>query len=295
MEDATAPYNAVYHFRDEHLFEAFAAQIPRPQLLEHARKNEPLKNRCFSGFRLTTSFPTHRQILAAYKKEIVDRHGGKLASALCADWIAHQQELTSKALESIDIHVSTPSDAHSWIRQVQAKLDAEPHEDIFRRLVQSLVGQFSNDDIHIFASVISYGKDQQRLRDLVEQELLGAEANPSIQKKRIEADLKVATERIGQLKKLEGELKSQRQGELDKADKAFESLLKGHDELLKGIAEDDTSIAALTNSLEDIKKQLIEQQRARDAKQKQEHKLSQDIKRQRKYERRCKTRPQCAA
>ena len=29
MEDATAPYNAVYHFRDEHLFEVFVAEIPR--------------------------------------------------------------------------------------------------------------------------------------------------------------------------------------------------------------------------------------------------------------------------
>ena len=39
MEDATARYNAVYHFRDDHLFGAFIGRIPHSQLVEHLRSH----------------------------------------------------------------------------------------------------------------------------------------------------------------------------------------------------------------------------------------------------------------
>ena len=76
--------------------------------------------------------------------------------------------IASAALNILGIQCENPADANSWIKDVHAKLDREPHEDFFRKLVRALATQFSSDDIHIFVSTISYGANQQNLRKLVD-------------------------------------------------------------------------------------------------------------------------------
>src|SRR5712664_3795971 len=103
MEDATAPYSAVYHFLDDRLLEAFISKVPHSQLVEYLRNNESLRNRYFRGFRISNTAPTCQQMLTAYKREIVGRNNGKLASSLCADWVRQQSVLATAALKSLNI------------------------------------------------------------------------------------------------------------------------------------------------------------------------------------------------
>jgi hypothetical protein len=79
MEQQDSPYDAVFHFRDTLLFEAFMRDIPETSLRERLRRSEPLRNRTFPGFRVTKVLPTDRQIATAFKKEVVDRKNGDLA------------------------------------------------------------------------------------------------------------------------------------------------------------------------------------------------------------------------
>lgn len=129
MEAATAPYNAVYHFRDDHLLETFIGKIPRPQLLEYVNTNESMRKKYFPGFRISNTVPTSQQVLTAYKKEIIDRNNGKLASALCAHWIRQQPVLAIAALKSLDIHSADPADAKLWLNDVHAKLESSSKDD----------------------------------------------------------------------------------------------------------------------------------------------------------------------
>src|SRR5438552_114241 len=125
MEDATAPYSAVYHFRDDKLLARFLEKIPRPELVEYLRSNESLRNRYFRGFRISDTVPTCQQVLTAYRKEIIDRNNGKLASSLCAHWIRQEVVLAGVALKSLRIQSEDPADAHSWIDDVHSKLQLE--------------------------------------------------------------------------------------------------------------------------------------------------------------------------
>jgi hypothetical protein len=281
MESVTAPYDAVYHFRDEHLLETFIAEIPRSQLLEYVRSNELLRNRYFPGFRISNTVPTCQQVLTAYKKEIIDHHNDKLASSLCAHWIRQQPFLASAALKSLSIQSEDPADANLWIKDVQTKLELEPHEGSLRRLVRALAVQFSSEDVHIFVSIISYGADQQTLRKLVEQELLNVANDPQILKERIESDLEAAKTKIKNLERLGSELECQLQSELTEAREALDVVLREDDELATRLAQDESLTQGLTDELEQIKARLLERQHARDATKNQKQKLSKAIKRQR--------------
>jgi hypothetical protein len=123
MEAETAPYSAVYHFRDDHLLETFIAKIPRSELVEHLRTNESLRNRYFPGFRISDTVPTRQKVLIAYKKEIVGRNNGKLASSLCAHWIRQQSLLATVALKFLKIQSENPADANLWIDDVHTRLE----------------------------------------------------------------------------------------------------------------------------------------------------------------------------
>src|SRR5467141_2446888 len=115
MEDAPTPYTAVYHFRDDRLLARFIEQIPRSELVEYIRSSESLRNRYFRGFRISNTAPTCQQVLSAYKKEIIDRKNGNLASSLCADWIRQHSVLAGTALKSLGIQSENAADANLWI------------------------------------------------------------------------------------------------------------------------------------------------------------------------------------
>jgi hypothetical protein len=282
MDVATAPYNAVYHFRDDRLFQAFIAEIPRSQLLEHVRRNDALRSRNFPGFRISSTFPTERQLHIAYEKEIVDRHNGNLANSLCTHWIGQHQELVTAALKSLGVDPANPSDADLWIGDVHDKLALESSDDSFRLLIRTLTAKFSDDDIHIFVSIISFGRDQQILQAFIQQELLEAAKDLSIQKDRLETELKTATRTIADLKQRSNELNYQLRSELQTANQALETLLQEHDQLAERLAQEAPSIQALANQLEQVKTQLIERKRALDTTERQKQKAAQSIARQRR-------------
>jgi hypothetical protein len=255
-----APYHAVYHFRDDRLLGIFIEKIPRSQLLEYLRTHESLRKRYFPGFRISSTVPAPRQILTAYKKEIIDHHNGDLANSLCAHWIRQQPVLASVALKFLGIQSENPADANLWIKDIHTKLNLEPPEDIFRRLVHALATQFSGEDIHIFVSIVSYGVNQQDLQKLVEQELLNMANDPPILKERIEGDLQAARTKIQDLEELGHELECQLQSEVTKARETLDTMLREHDELTNCLAQDETLIQGLTNQLEEIKAKLLERQ-----------------------------------
>jgi hypothetical protein len=147
MSDPTTAYSAVYHFRDEHLLEMFVSKIPHSQLLEQLRNDEALRNLYFRGFRISNTVPTRQQVLKAYKREIVDRNNGDLASTLCAHWIRQQPALASMALKSLGIDVVDPADAYSWISDVQRRIELDQSKGGIRALVRSLAMKRRSEEL----------------------------------------------------------------------------------------------------------------------------------------------------
>src|SRR5882672_6754437 len=142
MQDATAPYRPVYHFHDKHLFEVFIAKIPHSLLIGPLRNSESLRNRYFRGFHFSNTSPTSQQMLNAYRKEIIDRNDGTLASFLCTQWTRQNPEIASVALRFLGIQTEDVSDPNLWINDVHAKIDKKQHPDRMRALVQTLSQQF---------------------------------------------------------------------------------------------------------------------------------------------------------
>jgi len=281
MEDATGPYHAVYHFCDDRLLEAFINKIPHSQLSEYLRSDESLRNRHFRGFRISNTTPTRRQMMSAYKQEIIDRHNGDLASSLCADWVRQQPALASAALKSLGIQCNDPADANEWINDVQAKIGQEHNDDCFRALVRALAMKFSNEDIHIFVSIISYGTNQETLRRLVEQELLNAANDPHLLRESIRDSLEMAKTKIKDLQQLSSQLASELKAELEKSQTELDAMVHEDEALAASLTQEETSIRALETQVQEIKAKLHEHQQARDTAKKQEQKLSKSISRQR--------------
>jgi tetratricopeptide (TPR) repeat protein len=281
MEDTNAPYRAVYHFCDDALVDAFFTRIPRTQLLDFARRSETLRSRNFPGFRITNRFPTDRQLITAYRREVVDRRNSGLASSLCTCWIAQQPSLAGAALKSLGIESTTPADANSWIEEVHKKLASAPDEELLTTLVHSLAGKFPNDDIHIFVSLISYGEDQQTVRDLVEREILGGKSGIAAQKVRLESDLRIANSAIEGLTKQDEELKVQLQDQTRNAQDLIKGLQSELDLIVNRLDLDKSPILALSSQIEELHAQLLQLQRAQDESEKQRHKVSKNIAQQR--------------
>ncbi|HUA01880.1 MAG TPA: hypothetical protein VMB02_16205, partial [Candidatus Aquilonibacter sp.] len=171
MQGSNAPYGAVYHFLDDGLFARFIEDIPRSQIVGYLRNNETVRNRYFRGFRVSNAVPTNQQILSAFKREIVERRNGDLASLLCAGWIRQHAALAHAALSNLGIQSDNSSDAYQWIGEVHSKLESGSRQDILRELLRFLAPKFSRDDILIFVSTVSCGDDQTALRAFVDQEL----------------------------------------------------------------------------------------------------------------------------
>lgn len=281
MRAATTPYRAVYHFHDDHLLETFVAKIPRSRLTEHLRGNEALRNRYFPGFRISNTVPTLQQVMNAYKKEIVDHDDAKLASVLCALWVRQQPELASVALKSLGIESKNSADANLWINDVHAKLEGEQYEDSLRALVRALVMQFSSEDVHIFASIISHGIDQQTVRQIVDQELSSVANDPWAAKEQIEANLEATNKKIGALQHLSSELQHQLESQMAEAQTALDASVQEDEKLTTSLVEEEASTQALAKQLEAIQKDLLERQRATHAKKEQKQKRLGTIKRQR--------------
>lgn len=281
MEDTVKPYTPVYHFCDGKLLARFIEQIPRPDLLEYLRSNESLRNRYFRGFHISPTVPSRQQIMAAYKKEIVDRNNGSLATGLCADWVRHESALASIALKQLGIRTDSPADAHSWIADVHSKLAVESYEDILRGLVRKLAPQFSREDIHIFVSVISYSLNQEAVRTLVEEELGNIASDPQVSKERIECELSTARAKVMALEEADSKLKRELEEESKKNQETLVAMQQEDNELATRLIEDDGLIERLTNQLEEIKRELSERKRARDVTEDKKSTLDKAISRQR--------------
>ena len=96
-------YRPVYHFVDELLFTAFIERLPRSALTDTLRKDELLRKRNFPGFRITETTPSLQQLLAAYRKEILQRSNSRLANNLCERWIRSSPALATAALQCMGL------------------------------------------------------------------------------------------------------------------------------------------------------------------------------------------------
>ena len=192
---------------------------------------ESLRNRHFPGFRISNTHPTTQQLATAYKKEVIDRHNGQLASSLCASWIRQHPLLATAALKSLGIESENPADANSWINLVHAKLDLKPNDDVFRKLTRDLATQFSTDDVHIFVSLVSYGTDQQILRKLVDDELFNPATDSQSVKEQVERDLQTAKAKLKDIEVSNQELERNLQTELTHSRETLDAKLREHYEI----------------------------------------------------------------
>lgn len=281
MDEADLSYNAVYHFLDNHLLEVFIEKIPRSELVETLRVNESLRNRYFPGFRISNSVPSSKQIVVAYRKEIVERRNGRLATSLCRSWVVQQPKLADTALRSLDIHSENPANADLWITEVQARLAQEGKDECIRKIVRALASQYSSDDIHIFVSIVSYGLDQQALRVLVDEELRTAAGDSQISKEKIESELAASKTAIAIIEKSHNEIELQLKDELPKLQKELESLTHEHEMLEAQATNNEKRVAELSLQLTNTQTQLQEAEKARDLAKSQKEQLSKLMKRHR--------------
>jgi tetratricopeptide (TPR) repeat protein len=279
MPDATAPYHAVYHFRDEHLLELFVAKIPRSELVDPLRNSESMRNRYFRGFRISDTVPSRQQVLTAYKKEIIDRCNGNLASLLCAHWIKQHAEIASVALAFLGIPGEHAADAYGWINDVQTELEKE---ETIQALVQTLAEKFSAEDVLIFMSVIGYNKDQQTLRNTVDHELLQIANDFHRTKRRFTLELQGVHATIKELGQSSNELERQRDGEIAKGQAVLDSTLQEHTQIGERLAQDEASLQTLSKQLVELQTALSDQKLARDTAKSQKQQLLTVIERQRK-------------
>jgi tetratricopeptide (TPR) repeat protein len=276
-----SPYNPVYHFRDADLLDVFISNIPRSLLLKYLSADEPLRTRYFPGFRISKTIPTIHQIQVAYRKEIVDRKNGQIASSLCADWVGQYPVLADSALRRLGIQAEDPANALEWIGDVQTRLESEPSEVTLLELANFLSAQFSKEEILIFISIVSYGVDTGNLRTLVEQELTSALSAPCRIKERTEHDIQSTVQRIEELKRCKSDLDQQRRDEQDKLHQALSATELEHDKVTASLAQSDILIQESTRQLEGLKRKLVEQKHAQEVIEKLSQKLAKIIARQR--------------
>ena len=255
MEEKDSPYDAVFHFRDVQLCEAFMEDIPEIQLRERLRKSESLRNRTFPGFRVTKTLPTHRQMTTVFKREIVDRKDGDLASFLCTLWIRKHSSLAKDVLLLLGVETKTPEDARSWIGAVHQSLEQSSWENLIRTAVHSVADRYPNEQIQIFFSIVGYGKDQECLRRAVLDELDGVAADPSLRKNKILEAREAAHADVERLEALRLQLQRQLEGERKQALTELDDLNKEHERVSSEAEQFDKLINELTAQLERTKEE----------------------------------------
>jgi tetratricopeptide (TPR) repeat protein len=255
MQRPDSPYDAVFHFRDARLFEAFMADIPEAPLRERLRRNTSLRNRTFPGFRVTKALPTDRQISTAFKREIVDRSNGDLAYFLCTLWIREHSTLAKDALALLGIQAKTPENAHSWIDAVHGALDQSSWEIQIRSVVRALGDRYPNEQIQIFISIISYGKDQEYLRQAVLNELNGVAADPALRQQKISEAREAARADIQRLEALKSQLQHESDDEQRQAEAELNNLNREHERISSSITQCGKSIETLSSELDRIKEE----------------------------------------
>ncbi len=253
MEEKDSPYDAVFHFRNAQLCEAFMGDIPEAPLRERLKKGESLRSRTFPGFRITKALPTHRQMIAAFRKEVVDRRNGELASFLCALWIRNHSSLAKDALLQLGVEAKTPEDARSWINAVHHSLEQSSWESLIQTTVRSLADRYPIEEIQIFISIIGYGRDQEYLHAVVLEELDAVDAHPTTRKKKLLEAREAARAEVERLEALTPHLQHHLEEERKQATTELDDLNKEHERIASAVAQLEKSIDDLSTELERIK------------------------------------------
>lgn len=257
-------YRPVYHFVDERLFKAFVEKIPRSNLVDPLRGDQELRNRYFPGFRISETTPTQQQVITAYRRDILQRSNTGLANDLCAHWIRSSHELAGVALQSVGLTSEHAAEVETWIKEVQSNLE-EKGLEFLRTLVQALCKNFSAEDILIFVSIIGYCRDQQPLRDFVEQELrrqVVPDGNSDVEMERIEQQLHLARATLTDLKRSREELERDLVREANDAQEARDNAAREHGDAELKLSEIQAKSGALAKDLEELRKRQIDHERA---------------------------------
>ena len=64
-----------------------------------------------------------------------------------------------EALSLLDVKADKPEDANSWIREIHNLLEADSWESSLRSVMRTLADRHTKEELLIFVSIISYGKD----------------------------------------------------------------------------------------------------------------------------------------
>ena len=248
-------YNAVFHFTDPELFGVFMGDIPALELREHLKRSQSLRNRYFAGFRISKDLPSDHQIGMAFRKEIVDRSNGRLASSLCRLWIREHSGLSREALPALGVETKTPADANSWIEGVHQILERDGWEAKVKTAAHILADHFPDEQIQIFMSIIGYGKNQEHLRRVVVEELVRVAADPEVRRQRIREALETAKSQLEKLNTQKLELQEELDGQRQKVEIELDELNKEHNRLTSEAVEIEGSLGKLASDLKRIEAQ----------------------------------------
>ena len=256
-------YRPVYHFVDELLFTAFIERLPRSALTDPLRKDELLRKRNFPGFRITETTPSLQQLLAAYRKEILQRSNTRLANNLCKQWIRSSPALAATALLSLGLSAQDAGKVDTWLKKAQDKLPEGKGFDCLRALTSAVTQGFPPQDILIFVSIISYDRDQNAIREFVEREVLqthGEDRAPIADQPLLEQRLQSAQSELRLREASREDLQRTLAHEASVAQSELEAAVREHDATALLSAEAQSSIQRLSRELAQIKASLAEQE-----------------------------------
>jgi tetratricopeptide (TPR) repeat protein len=207
--------------------------------------------------------------MSAYRREIVERSNGELASSLCAHWVKDHLVLVSAALKILAIDAAHPAIANSWIEKVHAKLSDGASDDSIRAITCGLALQFPDSEIMIFISIISLGFDQEHVRGLADREIAALSNDPLRQKVAIENELIVTIERTKELERQRVDLEESIKSEEHEAQEILSELQLERSQAERHLDEVENAITGLSAEIEIKKTELLRQQHEREAARKQ--------------------------
>jgi tetratricopeptide (TPR) repeat protein/TolA-binding protein len=259
-------YEPVFHFEDPNLYKRFVSKIPRATFLDVLRADDKFRNRCFPGFRISDTSPNEVHVHKVFRREILQHRNSGLANHLCEDWLGRSPGLVRSALQSLKVVCAEQTATERWLKPAQDVLSGENHAEILRALAKDLSSEHTPEEILIFVSIIGYGRDQQILRDLVEQGLRYSESSPASPPlsdvSEPSGELCAAMAALAAAEEARAQLIVDLAGETKTAQRELESAVRELQETTEDIAMGEKDTDALSKQIEDLQRRKADVQGA---------------------------------
>jgi hypothetical protein len=245
-----------YHLSDEDLLQVFLRGIPHKILLEPIRRSETLRNKYFRGYRVTERFPEKQVISKAYSKELRLAEDQKLTRFLFANWVYEHQDLSQKALATMDI-VFPEED---WLEHAHDYLRQHGHKATAKMIIRTLAIAYPPPNIHIFISIISqHYEAQSELRQFVEEEIRLTQSNPHVLRDHLQNQLNSIASKSNSLKQSIEDIEVSKQNRNSIVEQQTSALREELRRAQNELRDSETQVSAARQELEALNERIRKQ------------------------------------